>query len=258
MDKSMIAGINYLKFRSSTCRFEIFLNDVLLFEQDSDGTSSTKIPLNHLLLNGVNTLKLIIAATDDIELTENSKLEVFLELIDAKFQNEGEQKPFLTLSKADDQNTSFQISGEFIYAGTLLADCPWLNVSPKNLLQKERNAIEELLMITKAFREMDVNEILRLSDFKDKWYASSYGFSFPERIKLIRNKYIGLFDNPNFSFNAANPASWIRRNAAFGKLLNYYLPNGNSPVHFTNTEEEAEIDIPIYLTLVDNDIKWVL
>ena len=249
---------HYLHFQASSCNFEIWLNDVKLYFMHCDGILATRLPINHLLQNGCNNVKLIMTPLEGDTFVNVAHVQV-----SPNITGQSALKEIPSIAECDPMDDLSAVpaiiaTGSFEYEGNKLPPIPWtekLNEKDTVLFQR---AITTYQKIIGTFATRNPDAALQLSRPRDEWFIAAYDLEKSTRINFIKEKYAELLGDEKNELMQANAAEFVRNFEGEGKLLRYTMPNGNSPLRFRHSETEVETDIPVYLANVDNKLEWIL
>lgn len=243
----------------SAC-FEIKINDIPLYNERKGKPTSAEIPVNHLLINSLNKIKVTISPSKyDALFQDHSKtdFELFVREIDGL---RSDRESIIKLNFPDyihdDTLKSSTIPSEATFQSNLPILTKWFNCPVMNLNEKNLDEIFRVYrMYFQFLKEKNIEAILNLTMIKDNDFASSYFMSMDQQQSNIRDSFTEVFTTPEYElidFDIQQKSPMLH---GFGKLVTLINSDNRSPLQFFNSRTSVTKSYPIYLGFLDSTLK---
>jgi hypothetical protein len=245
----------------SAC-FELKVNDIHLYSERKGRSTSTEIPINHLLISGSNRFSSTISPSKyEVEFQSHSKTDFKIYVRDINDYRDN-RKFVAELQFPDYRNDeslkSSLLTTEKEFQADLPFDtewhkCPQLTLNPS--LNKEISGVYKDFF--NALKRKDIKEILRLTRVKNIDYAMAYYNTLNERLEELTDSMEEVFNDEaneliDFDIQLKEPVI-----QGFGKLITLINDNNRSPLQYYNHDSGMTKAYPIYLGSV-NDVMTIV
>lgn len=253
-----------LQINTVSAGFEIKVNDIPLHAESEGSPTSVELPINHLLLKGLNSLQVVISpaknnkrfadhtkTTFDIYCRDINDLRTNRKLVaSAKFPDYLKNKK---LNKsAIPSTTEFQAS--------LLLEAPVWSSSP--VLKLDEQTKNEALGVYReyfnALKSKNIDAILKLTHIKNKVYADSSYRSLNTHLDGLRESLKEEFADSANQLIDFDIQVKIPQLHAFGKLVTIMNDEDRSPLMFYNSDTGVTTSYEIYLCMKEGKLTIVL
>lgn len=253
----MINSIYYLVITSRYCTHEIRINDLHCFNNHTGNQSGSEVPINELLINGINSIRIKIKPIEientgfDIVFNIKAKIE------ERDFNDNSLIKELLILESEvpiaetpELLNGQFAISEEFIEHAYF--KLPVIELKPETLTgvydfyKKVQN-----LMVSK-----DINSLMKYFESKEKEYAEAYNLEPQKRIDYVRNSLNGYITEPGADFLGMGLEFLEFQVYGFGKLICLEEKKTKRPaVGIFSEVNQTTSYFPMYMGVENDEIK---
>ncbi len=253
-----------LQINTVSACFEIKVNDIPLLTEETGKPNAVELPINHLLLKGLNLLQVSISpAKHENEFVDHSKTS--FEIYYRDINDPRESRKLLASAEFpdyinDEKLKKSVISSKTEFQASLALDPPAWSMSP--VLKLNEQTVNETIGIYKeyfnALKSKNIEAVLKLTNFKNKVYADACYQGLNTHVNDMRESLKEEFADPNnelidFDIQAKKPELH-----AFGKLVSMINDENRSPLQFYNSETGITTEYKIYLCRKDNKLTIVL
>lgn len=246
----------YINLSASNCKYEIKINDFILFDDKQGLQFSGEHPINHLLVDDKIHINLVLSPIENQTfLTDIVQFDFYIKVLD---EINPENKIFeytfdedkLNLSKKRVVDVAAIKKQDYIrwYDGEKLE----LN----DKLLKDLN--DSYKSIWSAFHDGDMKKIASLFYERDKNYASCFFESERNRVQQTKSTYSNLIESPANQLADFAPQHFTPKIQCFGKLVCLEEKNGFHPVFFVKGNNELFINIPVHFARLNEKLIPVL
>ncbi|MES2590336.1 MAG: hypothetical protein V4608_00535 [Bacteroidota bacterium] len=247
----------------STC-FEIKVNDIPLHTESTGYSTAVEIPINHLLVKGLNLLQISIwPSKHENEFVGHTKSD--FEIFYRDINDDREQRKLLATAEFPDYITDETLKTSTLKSKTefqvsLPTEIPLWTISP--VLKLNEPTVNEVMDIYKeyfnALKSKNIDAVLKLTGAKNKVYADTSYKSLNTHVGGIRESLTTVFadaENELIDFDIQIKKPELH---AFGKLVTIMNDENRSPLQFYNAETEVTTSYKIYLCKKDGKMTIVL
>ncbi len=253
-----------LQINTVSACFDIKVNDIPLHTEDDGNPTAVELPINHLLLKGLNLLQVSISpAKHEKEFVDHSKtsFEVYSRDINDLREN---RKLIATVEFPDYINDEklkkSNLPSKTEFQASLSLDSPIWSTSP--VLKLNEQTINETMGIFKEYfnflKSKNIDAIFKLTSIKNKVYADAFYQSLNTHLNDLRESIKEEFADPTnklIDFDIQVKKTELH---AFGKLITIMNDENRSPLFFYNSETGISTEYKIYLCMKDNKLTIVL
>lgn len=247
----------FIQFAVSSCEFEMRINDIPAFRYRSNGSIATKLYINHLVGNKENIFSINLLPLDKTGFVLTTLFEgKIVHTINGR-ETVLCETSFVYSSKNPVPAMSLQ--EVFKIPTPMLKESLWLKNDVKELNESQKGKVKnKFSFLFNLFRTKNVNEIMEEGYNKDYYFCDRYFMNIDERTKYLQSDLENKLNDISWQFTDYKETEWIFKSYANNKLFTYELSNFLSPIELKNTSLGQNVNLPIYLTLIDNEVVWVL
>lgn len=266
--KGKVAPLNQpvytLQIDTISACYEIKVNDIPLYAESEGSPTAVELPINHLLLKGLNSLQVVISpAKHEKEFVGHTKttFEIYYRDINDLRTN----RKLVTSAKFPDYLKNNELKKSVIpskteFQASLSLEAPAWSNSP--VLELNKQTINEALGVYReyfnALKSKNIEAILKLTNIKNKVYADSLYTGLNVYINRVRESFKAEFENPLNELTDFDIQVKIPHLHAFGKLVTIMNDEGRSPLYFYDTDTGVSTEYEIYLCMKDKKLTIVL
>lgn len=236
-----------LNVRSINCRFEIFVNDVLVLHHHGGDSVSVELPVNHWIRGEENAMVArVLPPPGEKAVEPNSRVALGMSVL----VEDDSDRPDSRERIASVESDLFRIPGiesppliEAVGGFISLADdpLPWESAPEWRLergdLELVRSTFERLHGL---LERRDVEGFMRMSTMKCETCAPRFGTSALHFTQYLRDSIEELVGSPNLALVPLRDQTVVPRYFGHGRLASGFNPSGNPPLAFLD-EDGGEI-----------------
>lgn len=254
----MIDTIAYVHFKASECNVEIFINDISVFELECDGMMGSRVAINQFLIPGNNQISLTIKPLENgqFELLSHAEIAVNLDGLPASTII----PPLLRCAPEKEtlRLPVLKAGGTFFNSMKTPLSPPWLAANLNEMKTNHQRFVAFYDKVLKTLQSKDIDAYMTLTAPKDEWYIAAYGLDKAMRMEELRKRYEAVIQSTDTTLLKIDRRLWQPIYAGNGQLF-FYKTNGRaSTVVLHHREKEGDYEIPVFLTIVDGKVRWVL
>lgn len=253
-----------LQINSISACHEIKVNDIPLYSESTGTPTAVELPVNHLLLKGLNSFQVIISpAKNDKEFVDHTKTD--FEIYCRDINDLRKNRKLVATAKFPDYLINIKLNNAVIpstteFQASLPLEAPIWSSAP--VLKLNDQTINEALGVYieyfNALKSKNIEAILKLTNIKDKVYANSSYQSLDTYLDGLRKSLKEEFDDSNnelidFDIQIKAPKFY-----AMGRLLTVINDDNRSPLQFYNSASEVTTQYKIYLCMKGGKLTIVL
>ncbi len=248
---------------TSVC-YDIKINDIPLHNDTEGYPTTVELPINHLLLKGLNLLEVSISPnTTEKEFLNHTRTN--FKIYSRDINDLRANRKLLVSVKFPDDITSEKLKKARIpskteFQAVLSLEIPVWSLAP--VVKLNTQTINETMAIYReyfnALKGKNIEAVFKLTSLKNKVYADNSYKSLNTHVNDIRESLKGEFDDPDnqlidFDIQVKKPELH-----AFGKLVTIMNDNNRSPLQFYNGDTGVTTSYDIYLCMKDQKLIIVL
>lgn len=250
--------IYYLSIAVANCKYTVSINDFTLFKDDDGYQLHTEIAINQLIfgpLLSINAKLLPIQDKDSLTeialfsinvIVKNRELKSESILFEYNFNEPKQQLPEFIFNK------QLPVSKQNYTPAWYSAD--FLELRPKLLT----DLIAGYNNIWSLLESGDLNGLIKSVKLREETYADSHGLSMSDRLNLSLSTYQSHINDSDYTLYPFEPEHFHPKLQCFGKVISLEDEDGFHPVFFLKNDRSGAINIPLYFSMVNDELKVVL
>jgi hypothetical protein len=246
----------YLDFEIADCRYAFLVNNIPWYNDGSGGSLATRVLIHQFIYEGTNTLTVNISPLSENGFAYTTYFEARIMEIDDQQQ----EKILLELKyRFNDAKPlpAYKGEGNFEIEKLDFTPAAWLACKVKKIENRQQSIIMRYYnKLYTLCRTGAVDSFMKEALIKDKYFMERFELDPAIRLPYVKEKFSDLFTN--WAFSDYDHTIWNLKSYAQNRLFTFELANGNSPIEFSNKLSQMKVNIPVYLTLVNDEAQWVL
>ncbi len=253
-----------LKINTMAACFEIKVNDIPLHAERMGAETAVEMPINHLLLNGENSLQVVISPSkEDGEFVDHTQTTFEIYCRDAKESRRN--RKLVASAHFPDYLGNKKLKKSAIHSTTefqasLTSEAPVWSGAP--VLTLNEQTVNAALAVYKkyfhALKSKNIEAIFNLTKLKDKAYADSYYQSLDTHLEGLRESLKEELADPANELIDFDKQVKTPELHASGRLITILNQDKRSPLQFYNSDTGITTSYKIYLCSMDGGFAIVL
>jgi hypothetical protein len=232
------------------------VNDIPWFSDSSGGSLSTRILIHQFIYEGENTLTVNITPLTEKGFGYTTYFEARIIEVDDREQ----EKIIMEIKYNYDDATplpAYKGLGKFIIEKLAYKPAAWLACNIQKLENKHLSILTRFYHnIHQMCQSGDIEGFMEAATEKDAFFIERFELDANIRLPYVRKKFEDMFTN--WQYSNYNHSLWNVKAYANNRLFTFELANGNSPIEFSEDKSQMKVNIPVYMTIINETVKWVL
>lgn len=236
---------------SSQLKFEVYINDILVYYDYSGTTISVDFPVNQYLQPFKNVIEVKFFETMNLEYVSTNSYHIYLSM------PSGMHTILEKEVKIDDNFTHDTLNElSFFKIPEYNIQPPWVVAQTIELNQSLLDkALQTLYIIHDILNNHDILSLMQKLEHRETHLAKSYGRSFEKQMELTRNEFVKLFSNKDLQLWPLNLQTIKPKLTAGGKLLSFQNGKKDPPIIYFNEEEVTCTFFDFHFGIISLDYK---
>ncbi|MCX6190119.1 MAG: hypothetical protein NTW54_11075 [Bacteroidetes bacterium] len=245
-----------LAMKNNLCSFIAYINDIPAFNNSQGTAYNISVPINHLIINGENTFKVLVTPLKSSQHLEELSECFAIILVKDVFDNADQ---FVEISitgiPAGTSNDTlklpaFEIKGKF-EASLPFDDYTWVN-APK--LDKNRSTNIDLARhyfraFHNALDKQNTNYIFHEIVQREKEFSMAFYDDYEDGYAKTQKDFNDTLNDENYQLQAMDLGTFLPRFYADDRIITFENEKHEQPVFFLNDVEFTRRQYPLYLCL---------